>query len=846
MIRKPAGTLTALVLALGAGGLSVPLTATSAMAAVSVPRQFSSVSAKPGPQPGEVTFSWAHDGASTTGYVIETGLTSFSPSTESSLPTHGRGMREFPVPAAARTVTLTAAQVASAGAPTASANHLKWRIRAVNKTSEGEAVKWYPYLQVTGVAPAVPAAVGTPLRVASFNVRTARASTDKQTWYQRLPAVAASILDHRPDVAALQELGPGRADGQLSGPTPYERQTESLVNELTRQGGGRYKLTQTTPYVVAGTNAGTQGMRILYDSSKYTMISPCSNTTDGRAYSATCAIVLPLRPGDSEDHRRKSVWARFANKTTGEKFYFVSVHFDSRSDTDLTIDKTYDALRGEQAKTTIAALDKMNTTGDPVILGGDLNTWQNDAAGNTAHENLVAAGYYDTAAATTQVKANWTTINGFATTLADPGTGFGARLDALLTQGITGAARFENVFKNPDDLRPSDHNMVVADVRLPSPTSGEPASPEPASYQPLAPTRVLDTRNGTGGTSVPLAAGTTLQLQLTGRGGLPATGVKAVAVNITAVAPTASGFLTAYPSGVARPTASNLNFPVGRTTANNALLTVGDGGRVTLYSNASTDVVVDLVGWYPSAAGYVALSPSRVLDTRTGNGAPAAPVGAGGTVDVQVTGRAGVPATGVAAVVLNVTATQEAANGYVTVHPTGVTRTNATTLDYRKGQSQANTTVIKLGTGGKVSLYSSAGTHLVADIAGWLPTGADLTAVNPTRILDTRTGLGAPAVAKVAAGGRVDLQVTGRGGVPATGVKAAVLNVTVISPAVSGYATAYPTGTNRPLASTLNYGVGQTIANGAIVKLGTDGKVSLYSSGETHLLVSVVGYVAAD
>ena len=91
MIRKPAGTLTALVLALGAGGLSVPLTATPAMAAVAVPHQFSSVASKPGPRPGEVAFSWVHDGASTTGYVIETGLTTFSPVVCSGMALHGRG-----------------------------------------------------------------------------------------------------------------------------------------------------------------------------------------------------------------------------------------------------------------------------------------------------------------------------------------------------------------------------------------------------------------------------------------------------------------------------------------------------------------------------------------------------------------------------------------------------------------------------------------------------------------------------------------------------------------------------------------------------------------------------------
>ncbi|GAA1437212.1 hypothetical protein GCM10009616_38540 [Microlunatus lacustris] len=839
-MRTTAGTLTALVLALGAGVVSVPLTATPAMAAVAVPHQFSSVASKPGPKPGEISFSWVHDGVSTTGYVIETGLTTFSPVVGSGMALHGRGSKEFTFPSSARSVTLTAAQVASAGAPAASANHLKWRIRAVNRTSAGEAVKWYPSLQVTAVAPAVPAATGTALRVANFNVRTARASSDKQTWMQRVPAVAKSILEYRPDVAALQELGPGRADGQTGSTTGLPRQTDSLLTELARQGGSRYQLTQTTPYVPSGTTAGTQGMRILYDSSKYTMISPCSNTTDGRAYSAACAIVLPLRAGDAENHRRKSVWARFASKATGEKFYFVSVHLDSRSDANLTVDKTYDALRGEQAKTTIAALDKLNTTGDPVILGGDLNTWQNDTAGNTAHEVLVSAGYYDTAAATTQVKSRWTTMNGFKTTLADPGNTFQARLDAVLTQGITGAAYFENVFKNPDDLRPSDHNMVVADVRLPAASAPTPTpTPEPSDYRPVTPTRLVDTRSGSG---VPVAAKGTLDVSVTGRAGVPATGVGAVVLNLTSVGAAADGYLTAYPAAEARTTASTLNFTRGTAMANSVVVKVGADGKVRLYGSAATDVLVDVQGWFPNGSDYTALTPARLLDTRSGTGAPAAPVGAKQKIDLVVTGRGGVPATGVGSVVLNLTATDATGSGFVTAYPAGVTRPTASSLNFVPKIPTANGVVLKVGTGGRVSLYVSAGTHLVADVQGWFPSQSVLTGLTPARLLDTRDGTGAPDAA-VAAGQGLDLQVTGRGGVPASGVTAVVLNVTATGATSTGFVSARAAGTAATTATDLALVPGRPIATRVIAEVGTGGRVTLSSTARTDLVADVVGYL---
>ncbi len=118
--------------------------------------------------------------------------------------------------------------------------------------------------------------------------------------------------------------------------------------------------------------------------------------------------------------------------------------------------------------------------------------------------------------------------------------------------------------------------------------------------------------------------------------------------------------------------------------------------------------------------------------------------------------------------------------------------------------------------------------------------------MSPARILDTRYGTGA-ARAKVAEHATVHLQVTGKGGVPVSGVSAVVLNVTVTNPASSGYITAYPDGTSRPTASNLNLVRGQTVPNLVVVKLGTGGKVSLYNGtgGTVDLIADVAGYYLA-
>ena len=91
----------------------------------------------------------------------------------------------------------------------------------------------------------------------------------------------------------------------------------------------------------------------------------------------------------------------------------------------------------------------------------------NNKAGYGAHDALVSAGYYDTVAALTQINVRYTTMNAFARTILASASGWGARLDVITVKGVTGAARFENVMKVSDANRPSDHNMVMADIRLP-------------------------------------------------------------------------------------------------------------------------------------------------------------------------------------------------------------------------------------------------------------------------------------------------------------------------------------------------------------------------------------------
>jgi hypothetical protein len=253
--------------------------------------------------------------------------------------------------------------------------------------------------------------------------------------------------------------------------------------------------------------------------------------------------------------------------------------------------------------------------------------------------------------------------------------------------------------------------------------------PAGSGFTPISnPTRILDTRNGTG-----LGAGSTLELQVTGVAGVPAD-ADAVVLNMTVVNAQAPGFATVYPCGQNRPEASNLNYTTGQTIPNLVIAKPGAGGKVCIYSYATINALADVSGFFPAGSGFTPISnPTRILDTRNGTG-----LGAGSTLELQVTGVAGVPANA-DAVVLNMTVVNAQAPGFATVYPCGQNRPEASNLNYTTGQTIPNLVIAKPGAGGKVCIYSYATINALADVSGFFPAGSGFTPIsNPTRILDTR------------------------------------------------------------------------------------------------------------
>ncbi|MFJ3906532.1 FlgD immunoglobulin-like domain containing protein [Streptomyces sp. NPDC090025] len=374
------------------------------------------------------------------------------------------------------------------------------------------------------------------------------------------------------------------------------------------------------------------------------------------------------------------------------------------------------------------------------------------------------------------------------------------------------------------------------------PLSGSALTSAPGTFKPLTPARLMDTRTGQGGVpKAKVGAGRTVSLKVTGQGGVPATGVTAVVMNVTAVKPTAAGFVSVYPSGTGRTAASNLNFTAGLTVPNLVVVPVVDG-KVTFYNNSgAVDLLADVAGYYTEGtdgARFRPVTPTRLMDTRNGKGVAKAKVGPGGTVTLPVT------EPGARAVVLNVTATNATADSFVSVYPAGTARPAASNLNFTRGRTVPNLVVVPVKDG-KVTFYNRAGTvDLIADAAGYYVDGPAVggtrfTASQPQRVLDTRYGVGATA-GKVGAGRTIALQVTGER-IPAD-IKAVVLNVTATAPTAPSFVSVHPDGVTRTISTNLNFTTGETVPNLVVVPV-VNGKVAFYNhAGSVHLVADLAGY----
>ncbi|MTD15161.1 hypothetical protein GIS00_14550 [Nakamurella sp. YIM 132087] len=256
----------------------------------------------------------------------------------------------------------------------------------------------------------------------------------------------------------------------------------------------------------------------------------------------------------------------------------------------------------------------------------------------------------------------------------------------------------------------------------------------------------------------------------------------------------------------------------------------------------------------PTQAGaFGPIDPVRLLDTRTGNGAPKARLAPGASITVTFTGRGGIPTTNVSTVVAAVTVVTPSGSGTLSIAPNGKPTKRAVIINFGPKQGISSTAFLPIGTGGKVVFTNNSGgtIDLVADTTGYYRSGTPTTAgafgpIDPVRLIDTRTGNGTPKT-KLAPGATIAVTLTGRGNIPASNVSTVAAALTVVGPVKPGTLSVAPNGAPGKRAVVINFTAGRSISSTALLPVGTDGKVLFTnnSGGTIDVVADTTGYYRA-
>jgi hypothetical protein len=373
--------------------------------------------------------------------------------------------------------------------------------------------------------------------------------------------------------------------------------------------------------------------------------------------------------------------------------------------------------------------------------------------------------------------------------------------------------------------------------------------PAGLTFVPVTPCRVADTRNPAGAFGGPsLAAHGTREFDIPNSTcNIPAT-AQAYSVNATVVPHGFLGFLTAFPCGQSLPLASTLNATDGRVKAAAAIVPAGTNGGLCFFSTDSTDLVLDINGYFvpntsPTALAFFPVTPCRVVDTRLAAGSLGGPTLAANSSRTFpiLSSPCNLPATA-QAYSMNFTAVPQGPLGFLTTWPADQTQPLVSTLNANLGGVTANAAIVPAAANGDISVFVSNPSDVVIDVNGYFAPpaagGLSLFPLTPCRVLDTRTSPVHPPTATP-----FDVSVALSGcGAPAT-AQSFVLNATVVPPGPFGFLTLWPQLTTQPLVSTLNAIDGAITSNMAIVPT-TNGVISAFGSHPVQLILDMSGYFA--
>jgi hypothetical protein len=362
-------------------------------------------------------------------------------------------------------------------------------------------------------------------------------------------------------------------------------------------------------------------------------------------------------------------------------------------------------------------------------------------------------------------------------------------------------------------------------------------------YVAITPFRAVDTRTGTGAHRRPLAHGSKLVATIGGRHKVPKH-VAALALTITAAAPTSSGTLTVYSATTKRPAGSNLRYRKDETSSVSAIVHPSASGRVSVYNSARagrTQVVIDVSGYYVAGGASGSdpgtlhpVAPARVLAARG--------VAAHRSLVVAVGGHRGVPRSGVGAVAVSITALSPARSGGLEAYASG-SRSGLTTMSFVRGQSRSQFAIVATDSAGRISIYNASPgrVRVAVDVVGYFVAG-----------FVTRGGKFQPRVPdRIVSGARLGshktktVKVAGRDGVPLANASAVLVTLTAGTPKRDGSLVAWAAGTRRPGVTSLQFQGGHTQSVATLVRVSSAGTIAVRngSTAAISLSVDIGGYV---
>lgn len=404
-------------------------------------------------------------------------------------------------------------------------------------------------------------------------------------------------------------------------------------------------------------------------------------------------------------------------------------------------------------------------------------------------------------------------------------------------------------------------SAVSASVSAPDPGPQPPLLAAPGEFVSVPIYRLLDTRNGTGetGGAAQLGAGQSLAVAVTGVDGIPSDATSVV-VNVVALNTTVSGYLTTYDPDIADPNVASVGVKAGISTNQTDTIPVSSTGTVSVanHTSAPLDVVMSVMGYYTgqsdTSAGdtYSSAPWIKIVDTTTGEGTSQAPIPAGGSITVQVSGEGGI-ATGADTAVVQLSALNASDNGYLTAYAAGTTDPGVSVLFYDSSMKYRDLSYVPLSSAGQMTItnHGSATVDVTVVTRGYfMPSstasvGAEYVPVGPGGpVIVYGTGSGGT---QVAANGSVTFQVSGTAGLPATGVVEVAEHIVVTNPAASGFLDAYRADGTDPGRATMNFLAGDGTDVGyqdsVLSSVSPTGQETIanHSNGTIDVQVAVVG-----